>query len=78
MRRSVRREVGHGGEAVWDRPGQRRVRRGERLTVWSFFFYDVRAGPSRSGTSHRKQSDRGDSIEGYRSARKPSESDAGA
>lgn len=67
------------GEAVWDRPGQRRVRRGRRADCvvfrFLFFFSDVRAGPRRSGTSHRKQSD-SDSIEVYRPARKPSESDA--
>lgn len=49
MRRSVRREAGHGGEAVWDRPGQRRVRRGERLTVWSFFFFSMTCGQVRAG-----------------------------
>ena len=34
------------------------------------FFNDEWAGPSRHGTSHRKQSDRDDSIEGYCPARK--------
>lgn len=59
------------GEGGWDSPGQRSVRRGRRLTVWSFF--NVRTGSSRFEMPHPKQSDRDDSIEGYRPARKPSQ-----